>query len=254
MFLFVGDSFTAGEELLDYKYYKNYPSPVNFYQLNSDEIREWGKNNHITNILGGLELKKHNEDQKLLTYAHKISKIMGVPYINLAKNGTSLDAMYYNLVKYVTNSTEQDISVFVQPTSVGRWTEFINGRWQDFIFTNLYEKEIKNYVKFKVLNNTDHSRFTEWALKFRSIYDFCNNNTKIKNFYFINNGIFNYIESSFDVDDSFKIYYAIKQKIQDKIFCFPHTKNLELKNFLPGGHVIELNHEQLALDIKSIIA
>ena len=42
-FLFFGDSFTAGAELLDHKFYPEYPTPVSLLDLDSEYIKKWKK-------------------------------------------------------------------------------------------------------------------------------------------------------------------------------------------------------------------
>ena len=86
----------------------------------------------------------------------------------------------------------------------------------------------------------------------QAMYDFCSNNDKIKDFYFVNNGTFNSI-ASIQYQDLLTTYSTLISNINQRLFHFPHTKNNEEKVFLPFGHVTEKVHEQLAIDIHNIL-
>jgi hypothetical protein len=249
MFLFFGDSFTAGEELLDHLHYDDYPAPVSFTDQQSNQLVSWRSRNtkrHQGNIL-------IREEQKKYTYAQKLADLMQVPHVNMAVSGSSLQRTRYLLTKYLAD-IEDSVTVFVQPTSPERWMDYHNGEWIDFIVGNNYSGESLAYFKSKISNNTDTSRFCSWLLELQAIFDCCSTSDLVEKFYFINSGVFNYVESNkHNFSDMSPVYECIKNKIRDITFHFPHTRDPEAKNFLPWGHVIEKNHEQLAIDIHNIL-
>ena len=64
----------------------------------------------------------------------------------------------------------------------------------------------------------------------------------------------NYIQSNYNFNDSFfKGYQKLCENIKSNTFHFPHTKDLNRRSFLPYGHVIEKDHELLAIDIQSVL-
>ena len=250
-FLFLGDSFTAGRELLDYKFYDDYPEPVKFDEQNSKFLIEWRKNNSYS-----LDAStKRQEDERLHSYATKLSVLMNTEYTNLAKSGSSLERCYLELVDFVNHTSHTNITVFIQIPIMERWLDYAKGIWKDYTVRKYYDDALeKDYFKFKIINNTDHSRFIKWYLTLESIRNFCLNNRNIKNHYFINHGVLNHIQSNYNFNDSFfKGYQRLCEKIKSNTFHFPHTKDLNRRSFLPYGHVIEKDHEQLAIDIQSIL-
>ena len=92
------------------------------------------------------------------------------------------------------------------------------------------------------------SRFCVWLLEMQAMYDFCSNNDKIKDFYFVNNGTFNSI-ASIQHQDLLTTYSPLISNINQRLFHFPHIKDNKEKVFLPHGHVKEKVHEDLAVEI-----
>jgi len=251
-FLFFGDSFTAGVELLDYQFYNDYPAPMSYEDKKSQHMENWRKNNKpLRQIKTKEEIDQIWEKQKLHTYAHKLAELCGIKYKNCSVGGASLQKIRYLLVKETSMNCDSDLTVFIQTTTPTRWMEYVNKEWLDFIVGNAYSEEItENYFKFKVASNTDYSMFCVWLLEIHAIYDFCTNNNKIKNFYFINSGVFNYIDRNKNTfEDLVDTYESLMPKIVKKTFHFPHTKNMQELNFLPWGHVKEDNHKELAIEI-----
>ena len=82
----------------------------------------------------------------------------------------------------------------------------------------------------------------------QAMYDFCSNNDKVKDFYFVNNGTFNSLDG-IQYQDLLTTYKPLMSNIHKRLFHFPHVKNNEEKVFLPYGHVIEKVHENLAVEI-----
>ena len=260
--LFFGDSFTAGAELLDYQFYDNYPSPVSFADLQSEHMKDWrNKNKLLQQIKNKSEFDQIWKRQKLYAYPRKLAELCGRKYKDLSMGGSSLQRIKYLLTTEVHQNREPRLTIFIQPPPPERWMEYVQDKWIDFIVGHQYSNkfqslDIESYFQFKVIANTEYSRFCNWLLDLQAIYDFCANNKKIKNFYFINNGIFNRINKEKGVykdKDLVHIYDSLISKIDEKIFHFPHTKNLQGLNFLPWGHVTEDNHRELAIDIHNKI-
>lgn len=246
---FFGDSFTAGVELLDHLHYKDYPNPVSFSELQSDQLVSWRSKNKRFNKTDTILW----EEQKNSSYAQKLANLMQVPYRNMAVGGSSLQSMRYLLTKSLAG-LHAPVTVFVQPTMPGRWMDYYDNQWKDFLPGNTYEGEALVYFKSKITNNTDTSWFITWLLELQAIFDYCNTADLIENFYFVNSGVFNYVESNKqNFKDMLLVYESLTNKLKDRTFHFPHTKDLEAKNFLPWGHVIEKNHAQLAIDIHRVL-
>ena len=248
-FLFFGDSFTAGEELLDYKFYPEYPTPVSLLDLDSAYIKKWKKKYQpLWHSKTKNELDNIAEEQKKHSYAHKLAGLCNMKYKNFAVAGSSIQKIRYLLTTEVQKNNDSNITVFVQPTSTERWMEYIDNEWMDFIVGNVYHDSMKEYFKFKILSNNDYSRFCIWLLEMQAMYDFCSNNDKVKDFYFVNNGIFNSL-NGIQYQGLLTTYKPLMSNINKRLFHFPHVKNNEEKVFLPYGHVIEKVHENLAVEI-----
>jgi len=66
-FLFFGDSFTAGVELLDYQFYNDYPAPMSYEDKKSQHMENWRKNNKpLRQIKTKEEIDQIWEKQKLI--------------------------------------------------------------------------------------------------------------------------------------------------------------------------------------------
>jgi hypothetical protein len=258
--LFFGDSFTAGAELLDYQFYDNYPAPVSLADLQSEHMKDWrNKNKTLQQIKNKSEFDQIRERQRLHAYPRKLAELCGREHKDLSVGGSSLQRIKYLLTTEVHQNRESRLTVFIQPPPPERWMEYVQDKWIDFIVGNQYSNkfhslDIESYFQFKVIANTEYSRFCEWLLDLQAIYDFCVNNKKIKDFYFINSGVFNRINDvKNDYKDLIDVYNSLMSNISKKIFHFPHTKNNEGINFLPWGHVTEDNHRELAIDIHDKI-
>lgn len=252
--LFFGDSFTVGAELLDHLHYDDYPEPVSFYDQHSEHLVSWRNSNKpLRESMDEKTFATLWEEQKKYTYAQKLADMMQVPHHNMAVGGSSLQRTRYLLTKNLLEFTDP-VTVFVQPTSPERWMDYYDDQWIDFIPGNSYTGEALTHFKSKISNNTDNSRFCSWLLELQGIFDHCSTSDIVEKFYFINNGVFNYVEDNKDnFRDLLGVYESIHLKIRDITFHFPHTKNNEAKNFLPWGHVTERTHEQLAIDIHDIL-
>jgi hypothetical protein len=252
--LFFGDSFTAGAELLDHLHYDDYPKPVSLNDQKSNQIEAWkNKNKPLIQLMDKKKFDVLRKEQKKHTYAQKLADLMQVPHHNMAVGGSSLHKTRYLLTKSLTKLTDP-VTIFVQPTAPERWMDYVNNQWMDFIPGNSYQGVALAYFKSKVSNNTDYSRFCSWLLELQGIFDHCSTSDMVKKFYFINSGELNYVDNNKDkFGDLLPAYESIKHKIRDITFHFPHLKDNKAKNFLPWGHVTELNHEQLAIDIHRVL-
>ncbi len=254
-FLFFGDSFTAGTELLDYKYISEYPEPKSFDDIRSSDMIEW-RDTHkpLHQIKAKQELDIILEQQKSKTYAYKLATSVGVASNNYAVPGSGLQKLRYTLVKQISKESESDLTVFIQPPTPERWMEYATDHWRDFAVTDILLGLEKDYFKYKISNNTDYSWYCHWILDLQAIYDFCSNHKNIKKFYFIDSGNFNYVASNKTKFQEFTdTYNSLISKIQNDIFTFPHLASPQDPNYLPWGHVKEEIHEKLAIEIQEKI-
>ena len=193
---FFGDSFTAGDELLDYQHYDNYPTPCNYHELKNQTWYE--TNPKIWDKLTEQEYKKHIIKQKQKSYAGIVGGT------NHGISGTSLQSIARNIILYLEN-TDKKIIIFLQPTGIERWCEYLNGKWKDINATHLGTKYFNkmygdmefatDYFKFKVSHNTDYSNLVTWYNTFITLISYIKNHKNVIDWWLINNGTFNEIKS-----------------------------------------------------------
>ena len=248
---FFGDSFTAGDELLDYQYYDNYPAYCNYKELLNSTWFE--TNPKIWSKLTGQEYDQHIIIQKQKSYAG----IMGGT--NHGTAGISFQSMLRNIISLLEN-TDKKIIIFLQPTGIERWCEYLNGKWKDINATHLGTKYFNkmygdmefatDYFKFKVSHNTDYSNLVTWYNTFITLISYIKNHKNVIDWWLINNGTFNEIKSIQNVPN------MIVKSIDDldsKTICFPQVQNMDAPYFCPGGHVNQKAHNELAEKIIKVL-
>jgi hypothetical protein len=248
---FFGDSFTAGDELLDYQHYDNYPTPYNYNELKKQDY--YTRNPRIWEKLTKQEYSQHITEQKQKSYAG----ILGGT--NHGISGTSLQSIARDIIFYLENTDKESI-IFLQPTGIERWCEYINGEWKDFVANATYEGDENKYFKFKVTHNTDYSSLVIWYNTFITLVSYIKNHKNTMNWYLINNGTFNslrlliksFVDKKYQIikennfDNTFlNTFYELK----NKTINFPQIDNTEAPYFCPGGHVNQQAHNQLAEEI-----
>ena len=243
---FFGDSFTAGDELLDYQHYDNYPAYCNYNELLK---LTWSETNpKIWEKLTEQEYKEHIIKQKQKSYAGIVGGT------NHGTSGTSLQSMLRNIISLLEN-TDKKIIIFLQPTGIERWCEYVNGKWKDFVVSSKYSDNgyDQDYFKFKISHNTDYSNLVTWYNTFITLISYIKNHKNIINWYLINNGTFNFLTSLIK-DNNFDIMFLNTfNELKNKTINFPQVDDMETPYFCPGGHVNQKAHNELAERIIKVL-
>jgi hypothetical protein len=247
--VFFGDSFTAGDEILDYQCVPNYPSYKNHYELLALQEKEfqYAKRPDLSLYLDSEQLKKHKMRERKNSYAGLLGE-------NKAKSGMSLQSMARNIVDYLENSESQCI-IFLQPSGMERWSDFVNGEWVEFIGHDWWKVDpsSKDYFKFRLANSTEQSNMITWFVTFMTLTSYIKTHQKVNNWFLIDCGIFKNIAQLITYNGWSNIYTKGIDSYKDKIIAFPHVDDLENSYFCPGGHVNMDAHMQLVDRIKQKI-
>tara|TARA_B100000029_G_scaffold102024_1_gene92415 strand:- start:291 stop:1040 length:750 start_codon:yes stop_codon:yes gene_type:complete len=241
---FFGDSFTAGDELLDYQHYDNYPTPCNYHELKNQTWYE--TNPKIWDKLTEQEYKKHIIKQKQKSYAGIVGGT------NHGISGTSLQSIARNIILYLENTDKESI-IFLQPTGIERWCEYINGGWKDFVVNATYEDDVSKYFKFKVTHNTEYSRLVNWYNTLVTLISYIKNHKNTIDWYLINNGTFNFLTSLIKDNNFDSMFLNTFNELKNKTINFPQVDNTEAPYFCPGGHVNQKAHNELAEEIIKVL-
>jgi hypothetical protein len=169
---FFGDSFTAGDELLDYQYYDNYPAYCNYNELL--KLTWCEENPKIWEKLTNQEYKEHIIKQKQKSYAGIVGGT------NHGTSGTSLQSMSRNIISLLENTDKKTI-IFLQPTGIERWCEYVNGKWKDFTPLSSTKDNELDYFKFKISHNTDYSNLVTWYNTFITLISYIKNHKNVTN-------------------------------------------------------------------------
>ena len=243
-----GDSFTAGNELVDADYVENYPEPISFWEwLKKHPNTERPSLSHLsTDQLKELELK-----EKKNSYAGLIGAT------NLGVGGNSIQSVCRQVVQLLEDSSDKCI-IIIQPPEIGRWTDFVNGQWVDFLPYGINKKldvDYEAYHKFKITHNTDHSNLVRWYCVMVPLISYLENHNNVVKWLLVDTGIFNLIPDMIKnkgITD--KAIINLMDKIKDKIVRFPQVEDQNYPYFLPGGHVNQYAHDLVAKKLQSLIS
>ena len=244
---FFGDSFTAGDELLDYQHYDDYPAPCNKENLIKQNY--YTRNPQIWEKLTEQEYEKLLVKQRQKSYA-------GILGTNHGISGTSLQSIARDIVFYLENTDKESI-IFLQTPGIERWCEYINGKWKYFSANSTYEGDENKYFKFKVTHNTDYSKLVTWYNTFITLVSYIKNHKNTANWYLINNGTINNTISLIK-ESNFKqweknTFLNTFNELKNKTINFPQVDNTEAPYFCPGGHVNQKAHNELAERIIKVL-
>ena len=180
---FFGDSFTAGDEIADHHYIENYPQYINSWEAIE---KSWELQRPSFDHLNAKQL------ESLLLHEKKISYPGLLGGFNHAYSGASLPSMARDVIKYL-EGTDTSAIIFLQPSSINRWCEYIDGNWVDLSPAN--HGKYEDYYKFKVSHNTDESNLVTWYNTFLTLTSYISTHTKTADWWIINNGTMNEIKN-----------------------------------------------------------
>ncbi len=263
----VGDSFTAGSELVDYKYYKDYPGYTTAIENRpGNPHSEWyRKRPWLHTFVGGHRSPGYQailDEQKGLTYANQLGEILGLPVVNHGVGGCSQDTILRNLTLYLDTLTEPHI-VFFQGTSSNRWCQYYENTWRDFIAgnpDNNVSKEFESWMRLKITLEDDYSWAMRWWLNFKSAVAQLKTHNMVKKFYIVDSGNLRWTRTHilqnpdrYSVDNlGERILRFVNDETSDCRLDFPYDSNEPV--ICPGGHVNHIVHRRLAEQIAEKIS
>jgi hypothetical protein len=262
----VGDSFTAGSELMDWKYYDDFPGYITAAEKDSNisqgKINWYNNRTYLHRLVGGLSSPGYQqvlEEEKSRTYANQLAEILDIAVTNQGIGGCSQQTVRRNLFLYLDNLVE-DHCVFFQPTGPTRYCQYQMGSqkgfWRDFIAGYAYEntsKELQAYTDFKILNETDYSWHLEWWINFTGCISLIENHPRVQKYFIVDSGVINHINKNIQqrpedfTEDN--LGSRISRQIQelyskDLVVRFPFTRDEPV--ICPGGHFNHIVHRRLA--------
>jgi hypothetical protein len=236
---FFGDSFTAGDELMDWKYVENYPPYKNF--------REWSRlsaHERQRPTLDHVDQKKLREEEQQYSYAGLLGGI------NHGVSGSSMQSIQRRVIHYLENTDQKSI-IFIQPTGIERWCEYVNNKWVDFISDSEIGEEYMEYYKFRLSHSTQESNLLLWYNCVLTLIAYVKSHHNTVDWWIINNGTFNEIQSIMKQEKIYsKMITDTFKNLKEKTINFPQVDNMEHPYFCIGGHVNTEAHKELAQKIK----
>lgn len=265
---FFGDSFTAGDELMDWKYVENYPAYTNFWEWARIQNELYERYKHGNKRIsddhpggvgidadcgGGRPSLAHLDKKKLslLRMEERQQSYAGrLGGINHAISGCSMQTIARLVIDHLENTNEKCI-VIIQPTSIERWCEFVNNQWIDFNSGHSPTGQTEQYYKFRVANSTFFSNLILWYNCVLTLVAYVRSHRNTADWWLINNGTFNVIQSNIEQEKfSNKMIKNTMEELKEKTINFPHVDDMEHPYFCAGGHVNIEAHEKLAREIE----
>ena len=240
---FFGDSFTAGDEVVDYKFIDNYPRYLSYNELIKLPNRVRPEFSHLTD----LQYQDMLNQEKQNSYA---GLLQGV---NHGISGTSLQTMSRLIIEHL-ETTETKSVIFIQPSGIERWCEYVEDKWIDFNTTWLSTMKHKEYHKFKMLNNTQESNLITWHNELLTLTSYVANHKNTADWWIVNNGTFNELSSLMqDKNIGDKIIKNTFSRLKEKMINFPQVDDMDTPYYCIGGHANQLAHKELAQNIKKLL-
>lgn len=255
----VGDSFTAGSELVDHKYYSDFPGYTTaMANRPGNPYNEWyRKKPWLHRVVGGHSSPAYHEvleEEKSLTYANQLGSILDLPVVNQGIGGCSLDTIVRNLVLYLDTINEPHV-VFFQPTSNNRWCQYYEHTWRDFIAgnpENNVSKDFESWMKLKVMLEDDYSWTMRWWMNLKTALAVMQSNPWVKQYYVVESGnlrwqrtdVIHHADKYATDDLGSRVLKFINEEINPRRIDFPFTADEPV--ICPGGHFNHVVHRRLA--------
>ena len=244
-----GDSFTAGDELVDFEYVDDYPEPIGYW--------DWAKKHPNTGRpslthLSADQMAELKEKEKSRSYAGLIGGT------NLGVGGTSIHSICRQVIQLLEESSDQCI-IIIQPPEIGRWSDFVKGQWVDFLpygGTNFAtEVDYEAYHKFKIIHNTDYSNLVRWYNVMVPLISYIENHNNVAKWLLVDSGVFAQIPDLIKKEGiKDKAIINLMDKVKDKIVRFPQVEDQNFPYHLPGGHVNQEAHSILANRLQNLLS
>jgi hypothetical protein len=198
--LAIGDSFTAGAELIDEFEVPKHPGyfsePPRTDSENSS-INAWERKPRYPWIRANYKtselFKIMTDKEKARSYPNLIANKLDCEVTNLALSGASM----YNLTRMLLDKIlfEKDFSdtiIFYQPTGMDRICQYMQNDWKDFILPNLENynwagKDFMNWLKQTISYENDYSLIMAWFKEFYTALNLIKT-TNCKQFYLVDTG------------------------------------------------------------------
>ena len=238
---FFGDSFTAGEELVDSDYVENYPPYTNFWNMAEPSKRRRPSLDHLD----------ENQFAELLATERKQSYAGLLGGVNHGVSGCSMQTISRSVIDHLENTSEKCI-IFIQPTNIHRWCEYVDGKWIDLrAGAEHHDQGLAQYSKFRILHSTDYSNLILWHDRMLTLTAYVKSHPNTSDWWIINNGVFNEIESIIDEQKiSNKMISNNISSLKEKMINFPQVDNMEYPYYTVGGHVNREAHNKLAQRVE----
>lgn len=256
----IGDSFMAGEELLDPFLIINYP-PLCTLSSTETEIEKnlnWYREK-VINTRSKDEVDSILKESKELAYPAVLGKICNLPVINNAQPGASIDYIANKMIidlLQLKSENKQVKLVIVQLTSILRKYFAYNGELINCVLTfDGYEHSLLELIKSFLINENEYTLYKQWLFNVIKIYDFCKNNN-----YKLIIDVRNDFANTGDISDLVNKYtdlYSLEKYVQTKFFNLSEIqRKLDSKGtptVLCGGHYSPKVHEEMAKEIYTYI-
>lgn len=235
---FFGDSFTAGDELVDWQYVENYPPYTSFWNLQEPSKRKRPPLDHLD--------KKQLVDLSITEKKQSYAGLLGG--VNHGISGCSMQTIARHVIEHLEHTNNKSI-IFIQPTDIYRWCEFVNGKWTDFNSTYIPTDDTIAYYKFRLAHSTDFSNLVLWYNCLITLIGYVRSHHNTADWWLVNNGVFNSIESLTEDKKISNMINTIK-KFREKMINFPQVDDMDYPYYCVGGHVNNEAHNELAERIK----
>ena len=248
---FFGDSFTAGDELVDQEYIGNYPPFLTFCEWKKSYPSQ-GRPSlaHLTDKEMAVLKKKEREK----SYAGLLNGN------NHGIGGTSIQSIARRVIQHLEETDEKCV-IFIQPPDTARWSDYVDGMWVDFGahgVTSTYDfnpnANYNDYHKFKIIHNTDFSNLVRWYNTLIPLIAYIKNHKNTVDWWLINHGVFNFIPSWIK-DNGLKDLPMMNfmDSVKNRIINFPQVDDQNYPYFHLGGHVNQYAHELLAKKLQMLL-
>lgn len=252
----IGDSYMAGDELVDYLHVPNYPKLMSLDSSDFEvkHFRKWYEKNVLSLPM---EQRANIKIQaKEFAYPNLISKKLNVEVINAAEPGASMEFIATKLIDDIIKlkaSGKTVKLVIAQLTGHSRVYAALNGILGSYLlgFEN-YHPDVIEMLKPRVIHETNYSLYRAWLFNVIRIYDFCRANNI--NLIIDRN---NETKKLHEYAKRFTDLVELENYINVKLFnLFDEVRKLDNKwvsTICPNGHYSQPVHDAMANTLADYI-
>jgi len=247
----IGDSNTAGTELIDQEHFKDsYPGVFDKEYMDTFLYAEWWRIHAVKFYNTGTLKEKINRNnrEKLKAWPAKLEKILNIPVINSAFMGASIESVVRNAITDILNSKiDIELIILQCPPAERVEVSYLN---KIYSISTANDKhwipDINNLLKILTTIETDYSLHRRYLFSLMQMHDFC----KVKQIKLLLVPV-NKFYLNFD-----KQLTYLKNHIDESMFPNTMTDEVEKisqKVYAPGGHFTEIIHESFAKSLAEYI-